>query len=439
MIPVIAGLAVLLLLARGRQAPERVEAEERPLTVRVIGAPSVQLTPKARGFGEVRPAATWEAVAQVHGTIMHKNPRLKRGNLLDAGEVILRIDPGDYEVKVAEIEAELQAIEAQLAELAAKEQNTRALLRIEEQALALGEKELERKKKLAGKGSVSRSDLEQEQNNLLKRRQSVLAQRNALRLVPAQRAALEAQLARQQARLKSARRDLERTVVRMPFRGRISEVEVEQDQFVREGEVLAAADDIRLAEVEVQLPISRFRPLVRSSATAGTPAGPAATPAKRLAIGAIVRLQRGGDTVEWPARFARLSDTVDPRTRTVGVIVEVPDPYAGVGVGGRPPLVKGLYVEVELRGRPLPERLIVPRHALHDQRLYVVGREDRLEIRPVEVEMLQPALAVIAKGIEAGERVLVSDLMPAVEGMRLAPQEDLQELEALLEEAGGSP
>jgi len=436
LIPVLIGLAVLFFLTRGQQAPKRSPAEQPARAVRVIAVPAIPVTPRARGFGEVRPAATWEAVAQVRGIIAHKNPRLKRGNLLEKDTVILRIDPADYEAKVAEAEADIQATQAQIAELAVKEKNTRALLNIEEQALALGMKALERKKKLAGKGSVSRSGLEQEENNLLQRRQGVQAQRNALRLIPARRAALEAQLARQRARLKSAQRDLERTVVRMPFRGRISAVKVEQDQFVREGEVMAAADDIHLAEIEVQLPVSRFRPLVWQRSAQGRTRGPVAL-AQPRDIRARVRLQRDtGESTEWPARFARLSDTVDPRTRTVGVIVEVPDPYANAGP---PPLVKGLYVEVDLYGPPLPTHPVVPRHALHGHRLYVVGKDNRLEIRPVKVALLQPALAVIASGIAPGERVVLSDLMPAIEGMRLAPQTDPEALDALRQEAGRAP
>ena len=43
---------------------------------------------------------------------------------------------------------------------------------------------------------------------------------------------------------------------------------------------------------------------------------------------ATVRLRSGNDVVEWPARFARVSDTVDPKTRTIGAIVAVDGAYA---------------------------------------------------------------------------------------------------------------
>jgi hypothetical protein len=101
----------------------------------------------------------------------------------------------------------------------------------------------------------------------------------------------------------------------------------------------------------------------------------------------------------------------------------------------RPPLVKGLFVEVDLRGAPRPDSLVIPRQALHDGHVYVLGADDRLEVRPVELAQLQPEYAVIESGLEPGERVLVSDLFPAVAGMALAGQPDEGVLERLLASA----
>jgi multidrug efflux pump subunit AcrA (membrane-fusion protein) len=144
-----------------------------------------------------------------------------------------------------------------------------------------------------------------------------------------------------------------------------------------------------------------------------------------------VWLRDSGLDVRWDGRFARMSDTLDPDTRTVGVIVEVDQPYADVQPGVRPPLVKGLFVEVDLRGPPRPERLVIPRHALHAGQVYLIGEDGRLEIRAVTLETLQPEYAAVADGVEAGERVVVSDLVPAITGMRLEGAPDNELLERL--------
>ena len=148
----------------------------------------------------------------------------------------------------------------------------------------------------------------------------------------------------------------------------------------------------------------------------------------------------GDDIVEWPARFARIGDTVDPKTRTISAIVAVDGAYAKATPGQRPPLIKGMFVEIEIRTRARDESIVVPRSAFHDGRLYVVNVDSRLDIRSVTTGLVQGDLAAIDKGIEPGERIVVSDLIPAVAGMLLAPQSDDELLARLkAEAAGGTP
>jgi multidrug efflux pump subunit AcrA (membrane-fusion protein) len=246
---------------------------------------------------------------------------------------------------------------------------------------------------------------------------------------------LEAQLARYEAQLASARLDLSRTEVRLPFRARISEVNVEAAQYVRQGASLVKADAIDKAEVEAQIPIARMRGLLSGGPQMDLGSVPPGQLARSLGIQAQVWLRDGGLDVRWDAEFVRMSDTLDPDTRTIGVIVEVDAPYADVQPGVRPPLVKGLFVEVDLRGAPRTDSLVIPRQALHDGKVYLLGADDRLEVRPVQLAQLQPEYAVIAAGLEPGERVLVSDLTPAVEGMVLEGQPDAGVLERLVASA----
>lgn len=145
---------------------------------------------------------------------------------------------------------------------------------------------------------------------------------------------------------------------------------------------------------------------------------------QQIGLSATATLQETGLSASWEARFARMSDTLDPKTRTVGVIVEVDKPYANVLPGSRPPLVKGLFVQVTLAGRPRPDSLVVPRSALHADHLYVVDEQQRLDIREVKIGMLQPGFATIEAGLKPAERVVISDLVPAIQGMLLKPVQD---------------
>jgi multidrug efflux pump subunit AcrA (membrane-fusion protein) len=412
-----------VLLNRGAGPPAQRDAEPPARVVRIIEIPAVDVVPRATGYGRVRPERVWEAVAEVNGRVIETHPRLRRGALLPADAVLLRIDPTEYELRLSQVEADILSTRAQLAEMAAREANIRASLAIEEESLALRTTEVERKQRLRDKGTLSASELEQEKRNLLAQRQAVQAQQNQLNLLPAERELLVAQLARYEAQLADARLDLSRTEVQLPFRARLSEVNIEQAQYVREGQVLIKADAIDRAEVEAQIPIARMRALLQGADPIDFSIGPGGALAERLGIRARVTLRDAGGDVSWDAELARLSDTLDPDTRTVGVIVVVEAPYADVVPGERPPLVKGLFVEVELFGAARPEQLVVPRSALHGDRLYLV-EHGRLAIRHVTVAVRHPEYAIIAGGVAAGDELVVSDLFPAIDGMPLRGEPD---------------
>jgi multidrug efflux pump subunit AcrA (membrane-fusion protein) len=433
-VPLALGVGIFLLLTRQSAPPEQRETAAPARVVRYIGAPLVTVVPRALGYGRARPVRVWEAVAEVNGRIVEIHPRLRKGALLTQNELLVRIDPTEYELAVSQVQADILSTRAQLAEMAVKETNTRASLAIEEESLALREAEVARKSELVQKGTLSASDYEQEQRNLLGQRQQVQAQTNALNLLPAERELLEAQLARFQAQLDSVKLDLTRTEIRLPFRARVAEVNVEQAQYVREGSVLAKADAIDKAEIEAQIPIPRMRALLRSDKTLDFNQLDPGRLTEQLGIDARIWLRDPGGDVLWKGNFRRMSDTLDPDTRTVGVIVEVDQPYANVRPGERPPLVKGLFVEVDLRGPPRPDRLVIPRHALHDGRVYLV-EDGQLVIREVELETVQPEYAVVSAGLEPGASVVVSDLVPAIDGMLLEGQPDPEVLERLIAEA----
>ena len=95
----------------------------------------------------------------------------------------------------------------------------------------------------------------------------------------------------------------------------------------------------------------------------------------------------------------------------------------------RPPLVKGMFVEVEISGRPTTDRIVIPRSAVHEGRVYTVDKDNRLRIRPVEVLAEQGGEAVIESGLEMGERVVLSDLSPAIDGMLLKPFPETPEVQ----------
>lgn len=439
--PILIGLAVLYYMASGRPEPELRPAEEVARTVRVIEATPVELVPRVSGFGSAYPGTVWAAIAQVPGEVTYVHPQLKNGAILAAGTEIVRIAPEDFELAITQAEANIRAAEARLAELTVSEKNTADLLEIEKRSLGLRQAELKRKEDLFQQGTVAQSTLESEQREVLAQTKKVQDLENVLRLLPTQRAVLSEQIAVDRAKLASAKLDLDRTRITLPFDARIGAVEVEEAQFVQTGSKLVTGDSVDVAEVEAQIPISQFRAMVRASVPPGMKAGITAQSlaqvVKDIGFTAAVRLRAGEDVIEWPARFARISDQVDPKTRTIGVIVAVDEPYAMAEPGVRPPLSKGMFVEIEVRTKARDGVIAMPRAAVHDGRIYVVNGDNRLDIREVKTGLAQGDIVVISTGLSAGEKIVVSDLIPAVPGMLLDPRRDEDLQSRIADEATG--
>jgi len=423
--PIVVGVLVLLWMAGGKQPPAKTERGEPTRTVRVIEARQLDLVPTAEGYGPVRPAKVWSAVSQVAGRVVEIHPKLRDGEILPEGTELLRIDPVDYELALAQSRAEL-------AELEVQEQNARDSLAIEERNLALAQRDLERKRKLVRQGTTSESAADEAERVTLNTRTAVQNLQNTLALIPTQRRLLEAKAAR-------AQRDLERTVIRAPFTLRVANLQVEGDQFVSTGQTLFQGDAVERVEIEAQVALSSLRrlfighPGIKLDLNRLNEQLPA-----MVGLDPLVRLDLGNYVAEWQAEFVRFADTVDPQTRTMGVVVAVDRPFEKVKPGYRPPLSKGMFVQVVLRGKSQAPRVVVPRSAVRGGVVLVAAADDRLQRRPVEVLFSQGDVSVIAAGLEAGERVVVSDLVPAVEGMLLQVQPDEALAESLDSVGGGS-
>ena len=100
-VPVLAAVGVTVALVAARAGPERHPPFERAVPVTVVQASEGAPAPLARGFGTARPAETWQAVAEVRGSIVWRHPDLARGNLIPGSLVVLEIDPSEYRLALA--------------------------------------------------------------------------------------------------------------------------------------------------------------------------------------------------------------------------------------------------------------------------------------------------------------------------------------------------
>jgi multidrug efflux pump subunit AcrA (membrane-fusion protein) len=413
------GAGVLVFVLVTSPPPARHVPEERANAVRMIEAETLSVAPTVIGFGLVAPERRFEAIAEVGGMVAHVHPGLRDGQILPAGAVLVRLSPDDFNLAIAQATANIRSAEARLAELAVSEQNQQAALAIEQEAMAVKESDLARAEALFKAGTMAQGSRDATRAAHLAQRQKLQNIKSNLALLPTQRVVQTEQIAVYRSSLATAKLNLERSEMVLPFAARVASHSVEVGQYLKTGQTAATLDGIDRAEVEVQLSLSRFRTLVRLArpATVGAPI-PIAEAMKDLGLSAEVRLHLGDDVVTWPATVDRISDEIDQRSGTVGVVVVVENAYRQSDRGRRPPLTKGMFVDVVLKAAPV-EGVVVPRSALRDGQVFVADDDNRLRMIKADPLFEQGEIAVFSETITDGMRVVLAPPSPVIEGQLL--------------------
>lgn len=420
--PLAVGIAAAVWLASLATPPARMAEDGRGVVARTLVVELAPVRPAVRGYGSVRPARRWRSVAEVAGAIVRRHPDLETGTMIAAGTTVLEIDPTAYRLGIAEARADLAALRAEADQLDVEEGNTDRLLGLERDRLALAERELERIRTLVDRGTVAESRLDAQVRTTLQVRRAVAELDNTLALIPTRRVRIGAEIARTEARLSRAERDLEKTRIVTPFDLRVGTVHVERDQFVGVGQTLVEADGTARAEITAQLPIEAFPRLVGAARGNAAPGPRSIAPALgRIAV--EVRLV-SESAQRWTGRVLRVENGLDPQARSVPVVVAVEDPYADAAPPERLPLVPNMYVELRLTAPEGPPRISLPESAVHGgDTVYLRDEEGRLARRTVAVAWRQQGRAILADGLSPGDEVILDDLVPAIPGMKITPME----------------
>jgi RND family efflux transporter MFP subunit len=363
--------------------------------VRALRVAPESLRYAVRANGTVAPRTQSDLVPQVSGEVVWISPSLASGGFFDAGEPLLRIDPRDYEVDL---------------------ESGRAALARAESEFARSRTERGRQRELAERSVASQARIDDAEN--------------AYRVG-------EAQVREARASLERAERDLDRTELRAPFQGRVREKSVDVGQFVNRGAPIAKLYAVDIAEVRLPVPDRELSfldlDLGLRRAPNGTPPNAPADGGSAIKGGEISG--KGAETSEkgaevllhadfagkqrtWHGRIVRTEGEIDPRSRMVHVVARVEEPYAA-----DPPLAVGLFVSAEIFGRTVESAYVLPRAALQQRPegdlVFVIDAYDRLRFRPVTVLRVQQGDVVIGEGLAPGERVSISPLGAAVDGMRV--------------------
>lgn len=356
--------AIFVALVSNQPTLQTTVKEPVPVAVRALEINTGPMQLSVNSEGNVQPSVETKLVAQVAGEVIEVSDSLVAGGDFNKGDVLLRLDPRDYEIAVTRSQAAMSRAEA-------------------EQRFAA--EEAARIKSLYGDELASIAELQ-----------------NAERLL----AVANAALTDAKAALMRATVDLERTVFRAPFNGRVRGEDVDAGQFVAKGSMIATLYDTDRLQVRLPLADSQLAYLDASYAQTGL-AGD--TPANVL-----LTADYAGDTQTWRAKLLRTEGDISVKSRFLHVIVEVTNTLSSSGVR----LPVGLFVNAAIEGRTMDNLVTVPRTALRpDNSVMIINERNQLEFRDVSIFKLSDSDVLISEGLVSGERISTSPLQFVVEGM----------------------
>ncbi len=356
-----------------KKKPEKKEAETKHTLVEVFAASYQSISVEVASQGTVLPRTETTLFPEVGGEIIEVSPHLYAGGYFEEGEILLKIDPSNYEVAVSTAEAQLARAEVTLAQ---------------EQALA----------EQALKDWVALGNTAEEASSLVLREPQLKE--------------AEANVRSAKAALVRAERDLSKTEIKAPYEGMVRARMSDLGQVVNQGTSLASIFAVDF--VEVRLPLTaediQFLDLPRSFRPSEVgEAGPAVELTSRF----------GKIDESWQGTLVRTEGTIDPRTRVLYAVAKVEDPY-GIHSEetGSVPMSVGMFVEASIQGKTYDHITVVPRFALRGKnQVLVVDEENLLRRRDVEILRTDPKFAYISEGIDEGEKICLTALEYVVEGM----------------------
>ena len=369
---VLSGLVVLSLvyIAKNKR-PERKEAVEQTTRVEAIVAEQVSLSLPVFSQGSVRPRTETTVVAEVSGKIVEVSANFIAGGFFRKGEVLLQIDPSDYEAGLKRAQANLASRKAQYAD-----QNARS-----EQAM-------------------------KDWNNLGR-----TGEPSDLTLRKPQLAEALANVQAAEAELQKAQRDLQRTEISVPYDGLVRTKQADIGQYVAPGTPLGVTFAVDAAEIRLPLSATDVSFLDLPSAT-----DPEDKPFPRVRL----RSETAGVSGEWQAEITRTEGVIDEKSRVTYAVARVIDPYGVLGLSSQSELRMGTFVRAKIEGLRVENAIVLPRSVLGANDTVLIANENNeLEIRPVDVIRAEPKRVYIRDGIKNGELVITTQLDAPIPGIRV--------------------
>lgn len=350
--------------------PEPEKRLNKVKRVKVFTVKTTNQTSQLLGYsqGLVLPVSRFDLKNEVAGKISYLSPNMVTGGIIQKGELLLEIEPSDYELTLIQRQAKVAQAEQQLAraqaEASASQLELKNLGRTQASDLAMGLPQLR--------------------------------QASAL-------------LESAKAELKLAELNLERTKIYSPFTGRIEKENINLNQYLNRNTNLATIFSTETMEIRLPMTAKQFAQI-------------------ELPIGYYqnfedskfpVRLHSeiAGKEVSWYGKIVRTEAVMDNRTRTIYAVAQVKDAY----LNQASPLLSGMFVYAEIKGREVANTTKLPQQALRNNaELWLVDKDKKLRIQKADI-VQRTSDFIIVKNLKPNTLVITSALAIPTEGLSVVP------------------
>ena len=419
---VMLGLLVLtgvLVAYRLKDQQARAVTRVRPdVLVGVVTPERRDMEIKLAFTADILPAQQAAIFSKVSGYI--RRIHADRGDFVETGQVLVEIDDQELQASLEQSRATLLTGQAGL-EMArsslvgqqANLENQRANLTKARAVAANDARQAERMKTLFERGLVSATDFENARTTAESSLASVQAAEAQLNLAEAQIATTESQVRLSQAQLETyraalrlAETNLANTRLLAPFAGYVSQRNLDSGAAVSAQSAgtntasvgILTIQDIQTVKAQIEVPERNIA---------------------RVKVGSAVRLAVDpyeGET--FTGSVARVVHNLDPRTRTMGIEVEIPNPT------GR--LKPGMFARVEVLVETRHRALTIPAEALRlgeARPSVMLVREGVVETVPVELGAADTRGVEVRKGLGEQDQVILQgkDLVKPQQKVRTVP------------------
>lgn len=373
----IIGIAAIISIAMNllKPAPLKADSVNASIAVKTQILQSGRAVLSVESQGTVEPRTSSLLTSEVSGRVLKVSPQFVVGGVFKAGDVLLELDPTDYQVALKRAEANLLSMNAQLTF---------------EQARAT-----QAQKEWAMTGRPA------EEAPLLALREPYIEE-------------AQARLLQAEAEVKQAQIKLERTKIRASYAGMVSAKSVDIGQYVSVGTNLGETFAIDFAEV--RLPLTK-RDLSKMNSFS------------RLDRDHHLRVDllgsADGTVKRWDAKLVRSEGVIDKVNRSLYVVAQIDDPYGrnSADKSAATPLLMGTFVKAIIGGKSIENAFAIPRNALLEgSKIALVDADKRLRLRSVEPIYADRQFYYLLDEVEEGDEIIVSTLGVPIEGMRVTPE-----------------